>query len=35
MRVNAKNGVILFPGCVARYVTKLTWIELKRTYGLF
>jgi len=28
------NGVIVFPGCVACYVTKPTWIELKRTYGL-
>ena len=30
----ANNGAIVFPGCVACYVTKPTWIELKRTYGL-
>jgi len=26
--------MIMFPGCVACYVTKPTWSELKRTYGL-
>ena len=30
----ANNGAIMFPGCVACYVTKPTWIELKCTYGL-